>query len=63
MDLAASGNYPSVAAVERKLRREGFENVDQHLHGRSTRAALLKAIKAASPPTSGSQDIDRPDHA
>lgn len=48
LKLASTGLFSSVNQLQRRLRREGFENVDQHLHGRATREMILKAIKDAS---------------
>ncbi|MFN3621137.1 hypothetical protein [Sphingorhabdus sp.] len=48
LELAKSGDYQTIIEIERELRKEGFDNVLEHLDGAFTRRQLMAAMKAAN---------------
>lgn len=48
LEMARSGNYKAVVAIERRLQKDGYNNVQQHLHGRFIRRQILDAMKHAN---------------
>ena len=49
-ELARSGEPATIAELRRRLRREGYEQVDFHLAGKMTQTQLLALIAAAGAP-------------
>ncbi len=49
-ELARSGHYETLEQVRRRLVRERYEDVDQHLSGSMLRNQLRKALIEAKPP-------------
>lgn len=47
-ELAASGQFPTLADVRRQLRKEDYVNVTAHLGGVTIRRQLLKLIRNAT---------------
>ena len=45
-ELARCGDCKTIFDVERQLRKEGFEQVSEHLNGAMTRRQLLDAMNA-----------------
>lgn len=53
LEIAASGTVRNIISIERRLSREGYEQVDQHLHGRAIRNrlnAMIRATEQGDPP-------------
>ena len=48
LEMARSGNYKAVVAIERRLQRDGYNDVQQHLHGQFIRRQILDAMKHAN---------------
>jgi hypothetical protein len=50
-ELARSGEYRDLRDLERKLRREGFADIEQHLSGQTIRRQLRDMMTKKSQPT------------
>lgn len=48
LEMARSGNYKAVFAIERRLEKDGYNNVQQHLDGQFFRRQILDAMKHAN---------------
>lgn len=47
LELARSGEYASIVEIERRLQREGYENIMEHLNGAFIRGQLLEAMNGS----------------
>lgn len=48
LDMARSGDYRAVSDIERRLQKDGFDRVREHLDGRLIRRQILEAMKQAN---------------
>ena len=48
LDMARSGDYRAVSDIKRRLQKDGFDRVREHLDGRLIRRQILEAMKQAN---------------
>ena len=49
LEMARSGDYTAVSDIERRLKKDGYDRVREHLDGRMIRRQILEAMKHAKP--------------